>query len=85
MSHTLVHLGEAAQSVEHPHEAVGRVEVQIVDVALEPVGRRQLLGEEQLAGGEMQADLLTEAAARLGGDVHADIAFLQQLAQAARR
>ena len=46
-----------------------------------PCAGVELARQQQLAGGEVHADLQAEAATRLGGDVHADIAFLKQLAQ----
>ncbi len=65
----LVHLRKAREPVEHPHDSVGRVDLQVVDVALEPVRWREGLGEQQVAGGEVHADLRPKPAARLARHV----------------
>ncbi len=74
-----VHLGEAGESVESPHQTLGRLDLEVVDVPLEAVSRLEVLAEEELAGGQVDANLLPEAASRLGGGVDADVVLGEQL------
>ena len=77
----MMHGRKAREPVEDPDEAVRRAEVQVIEVALEPMLRRQLLGHEQVSRRKVHAHLQAEAATGIWRGVDPHVALAQQLTQ----
>src|SRR5689334_14234209 len=60
-AHAVVQVGRVGELVELPEQEVRRADLDVVEALLEPVGRRQRLGEHEVPGGEVQADAVLEA------------------------